>query len=341
MRGTTLAFIESMAIKRRKRAAAGRRWITLQDAKLAVALPVLWMFALTVPERRWRTLCYRLESIRASMNASELERVGCAAERIIGAARRSFERRSFALRVAAGATEHHLQVLRSRSRSGWKPMLHLEGAAHLDSALAAGRGAVLWVAHFCFNALATKKALRDAGYRVWHLSRPEHGFSKSKVGIALYNSIRTGTEREQLAGRIVFDRDRPGAAAVAAMRVLTQNGILSITAGDWEGQRIAGIDVCGGKLHLAVGAPRLARLSGAALLPVFTVRGANQQTIRVVIEPPLRVPSGGETDDALQGAAQAFGGLLEQYVRRYPDEWRDWKKLEEVSASAQMPEDGR
>ncbi len=211
MRRTTSAIIEAMAIRRRKRATAGRPWVTLEDAKLAVALPLLWVFAQTIPERRWRTLCYRLESIRASMNASDLKRVGRTAECIIGGSHASFERRAFALDAAAGATEHHLQVLRSRSRAGWKPMLRLEGAAHLDSALAAGRGAVLWVAHFCFNALATKKALHDAGYRVWHLSRPEHGFSKSTVGIALYNGIRTGAERPHLVGRIVFDRDRPGA----------------------------------------------------------------------------------------------------------------------------------
>jgi lauroyl/myristoyl acyltransferase len=286
------------------------------------------MFALTVPERHWRTLCYRLESIRAGVKTKELECVARAARRVVGGSHPSFEGRAFALEAAAGATEHNLQVLRSRSRSGWDPVLRLEGVAHLDSALAAGRGAVLWVANFCFNALATKKALHDAGYRLWHLSRPEHGFSRSTAGIALYNGIRTGAERQQLEGRIVFERDRPGAAAVAAMRVLAQNGILSITAGDWEGQRIAGIDVCGGKLPLAVGAPRFARLAGAALLPVFTVRGADQQTIRVVIEPALAVTTDGKTDDALQAAAQAFGRLLERYIRRFPAEWRDWARLE-------------
>jgi lauroyl/myristoyl acyltransferase len=286
------------------------------------------MFALTIPERRWRTLCRRLESIRASINASDLERVGRAAERFVGGSNASFERRAFALDAAAGATEHNLQVLRSRSRAGWNPVLQLEGAAHLESALASGRGAVLWVAHFCFHALATKKALCDAGYRIWHLSRPEHGFSRSTVGIALFNGIRTAAEGQQLAGRIVFERDRPGTAAIAATRVLAKNGILSITAGDWEGQRIAGIDLCGGRLQLAVGAPRLARLSGAALLPVFTVRGADQQTIRVVIEPALTVPSDGEADAALHGAAQAFGRMLEGYIRHYPTEWRDWARLE-------------
>ena len=324
----TLTDIETMAIRRRKRVATGRPWVTLEDAKLAVAIPLLWLFALTIPERRWRTLCYRLESIRASIGLADLKGVENAAARILGGSHAAFDRRAFALEVAAGATEHHLQVLRSRSRGGWQATPGLEGAAHLDAALAAGRGAVLWVAHFCFNALATKKALRAAGYRLWHVSRPEHGFSKSTVGIALYNGIRTGAEGQQLAGRIVFERDRPAAVAVAAMRVLMQNGILSITAGDWEGQRIAGIDVCGGKLDLAVGAPRLARLSGAALLPVFTVRGTDRDMIRVVIEPALAVPRDGDIDDALQGAAQGFGRLLEHYVRRYPAEWRDWKKLE-------------
>ena len=323
-----LAGIEKTVITRRKRVASERPWVTLKDAKLAIALPLLWAFAVTVPERRWRTLCHRLESIRARVNIKDLECVARAAERVVGGAHASFEGRAFALEAAAGATEHNLQVLRSRSRGGWNPSLHLEGAAHLDSALAAGRGAVLWVANFCFNALATKKALHDAGYRLWHLSRPEHGFSKSTAGIALYNGLRTGAERQQLEGRIVFDRDRPAAAAVGAMRVLAQNGILSITAGDWEGQRIASIDVCGGKLPLAVGAPRFARLAGAALLPVFTVRGANRQTISVVIEPALGVPAGGSSDYALQAAAQAFGRLLERYVRRYPAEWRDWQRLE-------------
>ncbi len=128
------------------------------------------------------------------------------------------------------------------------------------------------------------------------------------------------------------------------MRVLAQNGILSITAGDWEGQRIACIDVCGGKLHLAVGAPRFARLSGAALLPVFTVRDADQQTIRVIIEPALAVPSGVETDDALQRAAQAFGHLLESMsddIRPNGATGRDWSCRDRTQDAGRIADDTR
>ena len=51
MGGAILAGIETMVIRRRKRAVSGRPWVTLEDAKLALALTLLWAFALTVPER--------------------------------------------------------------------------------------------------------------------------------------------------------------------------------------------------------------------------------------------------------------------------------------------------
>jgi hypothetical protein len=70
------------------------------------------------------------------------------------------------------------------------------------------------------------------------------------------------------------------------------------------------------------------------------VRGADRQTISVVIESALGVRTDGKTDDALQAAAQGFGRLLERYVRRYPAEWRDWQRLE-MPVSAERREDCR
>ena len=37
-------------------------------------------------------------------------------------------------------------------------LLEIEGKKHLDDALAGGKGAVLWVTHFCFSNLFTKMA---------------------------------------------------------------------------------------------------------------------------------------------------------------------------------------
>ena len=140
------------------------------------------------------------------------------------------------------------------------------------------------------------------------------------------NRIRVRAELAHLAGRIEIDRAKPMSATLAAQRTLKENGIVSVTAGAWEGQRLAAVRLLGGSLELAVGAPGLARLSGAVLLPVFTVRVPSGD-IRVVIEAPIPVAGEGEKDEVLTAAAQAFADRLEGWVRRFPEQWRDWKNL--------------
>ena len=316
-----------MTLRRRERSTPARPWLTREDVAFAAELPLLWIMALSLRERRWAAACRRLESAKARLRFFDPGPVGRIAERAIGASQPGFDARGFALDSAAGRSEHHLQILRAISPGGWNARIELVGREHLDAALAAGHGAVLWVAHFCFNALAAKKAMAAAGYRVSHISRPEHGFSKSRVGIATVNRLRVRAELAYLDGRIVIDRDKPMAATLAAQRLLKRNGIVSITAGAWEGQRLAKFDLLGGKLELAVGAPGLARLSGAALLPVFALRDSGDATLRVTVEPPIPIGKGGDADAALQEATQRFGERMEPYVRREPAQWRDWKNL--------------
>lgn len=315
-----------MTIRHRSRTTGARPWITREDALFVLELPLLWTIALAVPERRWARTCFRLERLKAALHGFDPAPVARIAAGVLGTADPAFDARRFALESAAGRSEHHLQILREASPGGWRTPIDLTGAEHLDAALSAGAGAVLWVAHFCFNALAAKRALATAGHRAWHLSRPEHGFSKSRIGIATVNRIRVRAELGHLAGRIVIDRDKPMAATLAAQRVLKANGIVSVTAGAWEGQRLADVSLLGGRLELAVGAPGLARLSGATLLPAFTVREGDGR-MRVIVEPPIPVTRDGDKEVALADAAQAFADRLDAYVRRYPAQWRDWKNL--------------
>jgi len=319
-----------MTIRRRTRDAAARPWVTREDLAFAAELPLLAAIALALPETRWPAACRRLEAAKARLRWFDPGQVARTAARVLGNGMAAFDAWGFALDSAAGRSEHHVQILRELGPRGWTPRLALEGSAHVDDALAAGRGAVLWVAHFCFNALATKKALAGAGHRAWHVSRPEHGFSKSRAGIATVNRLRVRAELRHLAGRILIVRANPMAATLAAQRVLRRNGIVSITAGAWEGQRVAIVSLLGGTLELAVGAPGLARLAGARLLPVFTVR-ERDGALRVVVEPPIAVARDGDADAALDLAARAFATRLDDYVRRYPAQWRDWKSLKRYS----------
>ena len=92
---------------------------------------------------------------------------------------------------ACGAPRGGLQVLRGLLPGGWHPKIVLEGRDRLDAMLARGKGAVLWMAHFVFAATVVKMALHGAGYRLATLSRPEHGFSKTRFGMTMLNPIRS------------------------------------------------------------------------------------------------------------------------------------------------------
>jgi lauroyl/myristoyl acyltransferase len=203
----------------------------------------------------------------------------------------------------------------------------LQGEERLRRALAEGKGAVLWIAHFSSSALAVKMALDGAGFRAWHVSRPEHGFSKSRFGIRWLNPIRVRSEERHLAGRIEIDRKHPGRAMLAARRVLASGDIVSITAGAWEGRSLAPAQMFGGVLELVVGAPRLSLLTGAALLPVVAIHESAGLGVRVVIGRPLSAPAGTVGEAAVVALTQTFVNETVPYIRDHPDQWRDWKNL--------------
>lgn len=312
-------------VKYRQLSISRRRLFGKEDALLCIELPTLLTVSWLMPERAWRDVCLRLERIKAFLKLWSPEPIEKVASAVLSEDQLNGSARHFALRNAAGRTEHHLQIMKSHHPSGWNPQLILEGREHLDGALATGAGAVLWVAHFCFNALATKKALARAGFRTWHLSRPEHGFSKSRFGIKVLNPLRVRAELPYLAGRIVIDRSKPSKAKSSAERLLRDNKIVSITAGAWEGRRLAISKLLNGTIELATGAPALAERCNAALLPVFTVRDFGH--IRVIIDRPIAIPSNPDTTARLALMTQEFCNRLEPLVLAYPDQWRDWKNL--------------
>ena len=118
---------------------------------MCVGLPLLAALALVVPERRWSASCRGIERMRAH--------IGQAPSALVDGLRLGgFDAPDDAVRVRAAQLEHHLQVLRERL-TGWDADIVLDGREHLERARQQGRGAVLWVAHFAFNALAVKIAL--------------------------------------------------------------------------------------------------------------------------------------------------------------------------------------
>jgi lauroyl/myristoyl acyltransferase len=227
------------------------------------------------------------------------------------------------LRFAARYYEEHMQVFRSFRPGGeWSPAFRVEGFEHVNDALHAGKGAILWVADFAYSSLLTKMALTQAGLWVNHLSRREHGFSRTRFGMRFLNPLQVMAENRYLNDRLVMD-DYPESQLRPMLGCLHRNEVVSITAGNWARQTVQ-TRMFDGMLELAMGPARLSMMSGAALLPVFLTPG-DDRSYDLCIEAPLKAVDGASREDALEEMAGRYATLLAGYVRRFPELWRGWR----------------
>jgi lauroyl/myristoyl acyltransferase len=227
------------------------------------------------------------------------------------------------LRFGARYYEEHMQVFRSLRPGGeWSPSFQIEGFEHVNDALHAGAGAVLWVADFAYSSLLAKMALTEAGIWVNHLSRREHGFSRTRFGMKFLNPLQVKAENRYLNERLVMD-EYPESQLRPILQCLKSNEVVSITAGNWARQTVQ-TRMFDGTLELAMGPARLSMISGAPLLPVFLTPG-NEGAYDLCIERPLTAPDGVSRDVALEEIASRYAGLLAGYIRRFPYQWRGWR----------------
>ena len=285
-------------------AAARPKLCRASDFAMLLRLPVEAPLACLLPEASLRRLALATaQRWRADLIARTVAR----AEAVLGARAVARPLAECALDHAANAVLVELSTLRCWRPGGWQPDVHLEGRVHLERALEAGHGAILWSAPFVFTGLLAKMTLHQSGVAVSHLSRYRHGFSPTSFGVHVLNPLRTRIEARYLAERLVI---RPGASAGGLRllrRRLRENRVVSITLLPIGG-RIIEAPFLDAKLRVASGAPTLALRTGAALLPIYTLAPEPGRYV-TTIEPALAIRA--DLDERL-----ASEDLLAQYARR-------------------------
>ena len=229
----------------------------------------------------------------------------------------------------AGRLAAHLDVMRALLL-GPDVRVKCRGLAEIDAALAQGHGVVLWISDFVSAGDVSKIALARAGYRVTHLSRSEHGFTTSAFGIRYLNPLRIRFESAYLAERVVFDRTNPAPAMSQLIGRLRANGVVSIIASMHEGGTLADLPFLSGRLKIALGALRLARVSGAAVIPVFVLR-ESAEAFETIFTAPLTIPHGSREAEALLAPACEYRDRLEAFVRDRPECWVGWRRAGQLA----------
>ena len=289
------------------------RIIELRDIGIAANLCAMAILSVIVPEKYWKSVTNALAKVieilpgiglRAVKDFDRLESLLPAAD----------EKSNLGRKVAQMYFETRMQITDQHLLRKWQPKIESNGTDRIDEALKMGKGVILWITPFTYSDLVSKMGLARAGIAVNHLSRPTHGFSKSAAGIATLNKLRTKIEDRYLENRVRIKRDEQQRAMLALRRILKKNGVVSITVGA-ETKRPQKVPLGKGQLEIATGAIRLSQITGAPILPVFTIN-TRQQDYIIDIEVPLTEPNNEIADVLIR-----YCSILEEYIARYPAQW--------------------
>jgi KDO2-lipid IV(A) lauroyltransferase len=179
----------------------------------------------------------------------------------------------------------------------------VDGVAHLEQALAHGKGVILLTAHVI---------PLELGARLVTLYRPFHALYRPH-GNALFNAIMR-YERERHSGLAMLSRDD----IRGMLRMLRQGHAVWYAPDQNYGPRHSVLVPFFGVPALTVTATsRLARLSGAKVVPYWVRRLPGTTGYRVALLPPLEnFPSDDPVADALR-----INGLLEDWIRQVPEQY--------------------
>jgi KDO2-lipid IV(A) lauroyltransferase len=180
------------------------------------------------------------------------------------------------------------------------------GREHLDGALAQGRGLIFVSAHYSNWELGAFVVGR-LGYPILIVAQVH---SDPRV-----NALFVGARAEY--GVEVAPTAR---GARAALRALRANRPVAILGDRPTGGPVLTVSLCGRPAAFPQGPWRLARHSGAPLLPTFMHRGPDR-SYTLEFGAPLAEPCEGTPEERAQVLAQAFAQRLEERLRADPTQW--------------------
>lgn len=185
----------------------------------------------------------------------------------------------------------------------------IEGLEHLQTAAERGKGIILLSAHFTSLELGVRIGqhyLRDFDIETTAMYKPPHDPVIDHV-------MRTRREAHIGAGKSIPYKDVKG--FIRALR----RGDAVWYAGDQRASKNQGalVDFFGRPALTHVAISRLAKMTGAAIVPFFTLRRDDGQGYRLIVQAPLAdFPSGDDIADA-----RRINGLIETVVRRAPEQY--------------------
>ena len=197
-------------------------------------------------------------------------------------------------------------------------LAYVEGMQHLKEALGRGKGVIFCVTHFG----SYKTILPVMGY---------NGFKITQVAA---NPMVFVDENEDRYHNKVMSLELKSEASLPAQfiyvdkkksvrpvyRLLAKNEIVVISMDGVVGGGRMMLPFLNGEVLLSTGPAKLAYNTGAALVPLFTVRQADNRH-KLIIHKPRYFDRKSESEASIIPWMIEFGKLFEFYIKKYPDHY--------------------
>ncbi len=194
-----------------------------------------------------------------------------------------------------------------------KDIREVHGQSHFHAARKARRGMILATAHMGSFEVGIA-ALRQLESDVTVV------FQRDRLG--LFEQLRTQL-RQSLGVREVAVDD--GLGSWATLKDVLSRGEVVLMQADrvMPGQKGAKVPFVNGHIDMPIGVAKLAALSGAPIVPVFTERH-DDGSVSVFIEPAIEPPTTAEFYANRGGVPQAMkqlAAVIESHVKARPHQW--------------------
>ncbi len=191
-----------------------------------------------------------------------------------------------------------------------------DGFENYERARAQGKGVLFLTAHF-------------GGWELSAFTHSLHGHPMHIVARGLDNVYldRLVTRYRTMHGNQIVDKDDFVRGLLAAMKAGEAVGILMDT--NMTPPQGIFVDFFGIPACTASGLARIALRTDATVVPGFTVWDAQLGKYRLRFDRALELFRTGDLEADIQANTQQFTRVIEDYVRKYPDQWlwvhRRWK----------------
>jgi Kdo2-lipid IVA lauroyltransferase/acyltransferase len=191
-----------------------------------------------------------------------------------------------------------------------------DGFENFERAVARGKGVLFLTAHL-------------GGWELSAFAHSLYGHPLHVVMRALDNPYldRLTRQYRTMHGNSLIDKDEPVRALLSAMKAGEMVGVLmdtNMTPPQGMFVNFFGIAAC-----TPSGLARIALRTNAAVVPGFTIWDKRLGKYRLRFDPPVELIRTGDTEADIVANTQRFTEIIEDYVRRYPEQWlwvhRRWK----------------